>query len=102
MTKRKPAHDPDTGRFEARSPMNDPAMLEQTVRWVRAIDELEPLIKGMHEGFGDEGDQRSAVAMKAVDIALSTMKASMIEALAIDPQSKREALKKPLRAARLN
>jgi hypothetical protein len=97
--KRKLSRDPATGTFEAPSPQNDPAILEQAVRWVRAIEELLPLF-----GVGglDLEDEKSAMVIKVSGLCLSTLRQSMLDQLALadDKEFLREAKKPILRAAR--
>lgn len=101
---KRPARAPETGRFESASPLNDPAILEQTVRWVRAITELEPLVKHMQASFANGGtpeDVRASAGMLAVDMTLAGLKASLLEALSVEPAEKRRALSPEVSALRV-
>lgn len=92
----KTSRDPSSGHFEPASPFTDPSMLDQAVRWVRAIDELRPLLLG----FADDLDPKVVGASYVSLTVLDTLKQSMLEALSVDKDAVRDATKPLLRAVR--
>jgi len=97
--KRKLLRDPSAGTFEAPSPLNDPAILDQAVRWVRAIDELLPIFEHVVAGLVDAN---SAKINEALALVLSTYKKSILDQLALadDKEFLKSAKNPVLRAAR--
>jgi hypothetical protein len=89
---------PESGQIEAASPSNDPAILAQAIRWVRAIDELAPAL----DSFADDDNREVVALMGATSRVLQTLKRSMLDALAVDPDSLREVKKPVLRVAHLS
>jgi len=89
--------DPLTGSFEGLTPQNDPALLDQCVRWVRAINELEPMLSAL---ASDAADPVAGEVMQITVRALEVLRASMLDALTLDPEMKRQAINPVLRAAR--
>jgi len=81
MAKRKLPRDPGSGRFEVPSPQNDPALLDQAVRWVRAIDQLHPLFEFASKQKG--GDDRNVAVHRLVAEMLTAYKKSFIEGLSL-------------------
>lgn len=98
-SKKKPSHDPSTGQFESRTPMNDPAMAQQAVRWVRAIDELAPLFeKGAWDG---SLQAHYAGGMDGVGLVLKTLKQSLLEGLSVaDDKDFYKSARKPVLSMR--
>ena len=92
--------DPASGTFDSLSPLNDTAMLEQAVRWVRSITELEPLIVDLAR---EASDPTARQAMQITAAALSVLRASMLDALSADRDldAVRDLTKPVLKAARL-
>lgn len=96
--KRRLARDSVTGKFEQPTLLDDPQFYDQVVVWVRAINDLEPMLAGMAMHMDDQTD---ATAVATVGAALSVLKRSFLEQLAADPESLKEAKKKRLDAKRL-
>lgn len=93
----KTRRDPSTGSFEGLTPQNDPALLDQCVRWVRAINELEPMLSAL-ASEADDPATRHAIAITAR--SLEVLRATVLDALTVDPELKRQATNPVLRAAR--
>lgn len=96
--KRRLPRDSVTGKFEPPTLLDDPQFYDQVVVWVRAINDLEPMLAGMAMHMDDKDD---AKAIATVGAALSVLKQSFLEQLAADPESLKEAKKKRLDAKRL-
>ena len=78
-----------TGRFTIPDPQDDPAVLDEFLRAVRAIDCLEPLLKATLEGEGaDSTMQRMFLVTRVV---LAQMKAQLL--LELEAQEDRSWLK---------
>lgn len=92
----KAKRDPSSGQFEPSSPLNDPALLDQAIRWVRAIDELRPALLA----FNDSTDSKVALVSEVSLLMLETLKLSMLDALSPDQEATRDAITPLLRAAR--
>lgn len=100
-TKRRPARDTASGKFEAASPFTDPALFDQLVRVVRAVTDLEPMLSASVLVFKQLGDHKSAAMASMVGTYLASLKDSALRDLAADPESLREAKKKRMEAKRL-
>lgn len=86
-----------SGHFDLASPLTDPSMLYQAVRWVRAIDELRPVLLAF-------ADSPTPTIVASVNISLAVfdaLKQSILDALSVDKEAFREAKKPLLRAVRL-
>jgi hypothetical protein len=96
--KRAPARDSDSGKFESASPLSDPELMELALRIVRAVNDLEePLaVMALHAQ-----DEVSAKGFAFVGASLAVLRDSMLQQLAADPESLREAKKKRIDAKRL-
>ncbi len=99
--KRKPARDATSGKFEQASPHADPELMDQLVRMVRAIKELEPFLAASVLAFTQTGDQLSAGMASMVGGYIATLKDAALRDLAADPESLKEAKKRRLDAERL-
>jgi hypothetical protein len=101
-TPKKPtARSAASGKFEA-DPYADPELMDQLVRYVRAINDLEPLLSGvvlMYKSMGNTGREAEAVAF--LGMLLANLKQEAIRSLAVDPEARTEAKKKRLEAKRL-
>lgn len=96
--KRRLPRDSVTGKFEPSTLLDDPQFYDQVVVWVRAINDLEPLLAGMAMQMEEQIDAKAVATVGAV---LSVLKQSFLEQLAADPESIKEAKKKRLDAKRL-
>ena len=94
--KSAPARDPSSGQFEVASPFSDPDLAHMAVRTVRAISDLQPILAELARG-DDERAKLTAVA----GLVLSLLKDSVLQELAVDPQSLKDAKKKRLEAVAL-
>jgi hypothetical protein len=101
-TPKKPtARNAASGKFEA-DPYADPLLMDQLVRYVRAISDLEPLLSGvvlMYKAM--DGHEREAQTVAFLGAFLANLKHEAISSLAVDPEARREAKKKRLEAAHL-
>lgn len=96
-SKTKAKRDPSSGQFDPLSPLNDPALLEQAIRWVRAIDELSPVLLA----FSDNLEPDVAGLAEVSFLTLGALKKSLLDALSPDQDAVRDATKPLLRAVRL-
>lgn len=96
--KRAPARDPDSGKFEAASPLSDPQLMDFALRIVRAVNDLEEPLAAMALHSEDEA---SAKGFAFVGATLAVLRDAMLQQLAADPESLKEAKKKRLDAKRL-
>lgn len=96
----KVSRDVDTGRFES-NPYSDPKLLDQLVRVVRAVKDLEPMLSAAVLAFKQTGDERSALIASTTGVYLATLKDAALRSLAVDSESLREAKKKRLDVERL-
>ena len=96
--KRAAPRDPNSGKFEAGSPLNDPELMDYALRIVRAVDDLQEPIAKMAIYAEDE---TSAKGMAFVGATLAVLRDAILRQLAADPESLREAKKKRLDAKRL-
>lgn len=99
--KRKPARDTTSGKFEAASPFSDPELMDQLVRMVRAIQDLEPFLSASVLAFTQLGDKWSAGIASMVGVYIATLKDAALRDLAADPESLKDAKKRRLEAKRL-
>ncbi len=93
--KAKAARDEKTGRFQFEHD------LEELVKLVRAVTDLEPVIAASVLSFKQLGDDRSAEMAGGVGAYLAVLKDSAVRALSVDPESVKELKKKRLEAERL-
>lgn len=98
--KAKAARDEKTGRFES-SPLTDPYLLDQLIKVVRAVQDLEPMLAASVLAFKQLGDEESAAAASMVGGYLAELKRVSLEDLSTDPESLREVKKKRVEAKRL-
>lgn len=96
--KRAPSRDTSSGQFEAASPLTDPDLMDFALRIVRAITVLEEPLAALALSLDCEG---SAKASAFVGAFLASLKDSMLQELAADPDSLKDAKKKRLEAKRL-
>lgn len=89
--------DQATGSFEGLWPQNDPALLDQAVRWVRAINEIRPVLLE----FADSADPMVVSAAGISFAVLESLKNSLLDVLVVDKVALRDATKPLLRAVRL-
>jgi hypothetical protein len=91
----KRARNPESGKFEEVDPLNDPDLLDQCVRWIRAAEELAPLMAALARSQGD-GDEEAMTRMGAKFIGgwLLAFRATLVDQIAHDKDSSRE-VKKP-------
>lgn len=99
--KRKSARNPTSGKFEAGDPHTDPALMDQLVRMVRAVRDLEPFLSASVLMFTQLGDKRSASLAALVGTYLATLKDEALRDLAADPESLKDAKKLRLDSRRL-
>lgn len=99
--KRAPSRDPKTGKFEDVSPLNDPALLDQAVRIVKAINELERPLAVLATNPSEMDDGRNAQLAAAFGAFLAVWRDSILQQLAADPESMAEVKKKRLEAKHL-
>lgn len=92
--RKRVARDPKSGRFEADSPLNDPALLEFAVRTFRALDHLEPIFRAIGQSADAQARQFAAVGF-----VLAGMREDIRDQLVLDKAALREATKPLLRAA---
>lgn len=93
---RKLPRDASTGQFEPSDALNDSAKLDQAVRWVRAIDELRPLLLA----FADDASPNVVAVAGVSCLMLDSLKQSMLDALSVDKVALRDATKPRLHAVR--
>lgn len=99
--KRKTGRSSSTGKFESPSPYEDPLLLDQLVKVVRAVRDLEPTLAASVLVFKQLGDKESAAMASLAGVYLATLKAEALQALAVDPESLREVKKKRAEVKRL-
>jgi len=99
--KRRLARDPESGKFEAGNPHTDPELLDNLMRTVRAVRDLEPMLSAVVLMFKQLGDDKSAALASTCGMYLSELKTAAISSLAADPESMAELKKKRLDAKRL-
>lgn len=90
-----------TGQFES-DPYADPDLMDDLVRYVRAINDLEPLLSGMvlmHKAIGQEEHQGQSVA--SLGMLLANIKQEALRSLAVDPEARSEVKKMRVHANRL-
>lgn len=98
--KAKAARDEKSGRFES-SPLTDPYLLDQLIKVVRAVQDLEPMLAASVLAFRQMGDERSADMASGVGVYLATLKRVALEDLSTDPEARAEIKKKRVEAKRL-
>jgi len=90
-----------TGQFES-DPYADPALMDDLVRYVRAINDLEPLLSGMvlmHKAMGQEDHQGQSVA--ALGLLLANIKQEALRSLSVDAEARSEIKKLRVDSKRL-
>jgi hypothetical protein len=101
-TSKKPAARSEvTGRFET-DPYADPALMDDLVRYVRAIRDIEPLLSGvvlMYKTMGGHEQQADAVAF--LGLLLANLKQEALRSLSVDPEARREVKKLRVQAGKL-
>jgi len=97
---RKPGRDADTGRFES-NPYADPQLLDQLVKVVRAVRDLEPMLAASVLALKQMGDDKSALIASTCGAYLATLKDAALSSLAVDSESLNELKKKRLEVERL-
>jgi hypothetical protein len=92
----KRPRNPDTGKFEDVDPLNDPDLLDQCVRWIRAAEELTPLLAVLarQQGQGEE-ERFTRVGAKYLGAFLLAFRGTLVDAISFDKRALREA-KNPL------
>lgn len=99
--KRKPPRNPTSGKFDAGDPYTDPQLMDDLVRYVRAITVLEPVLSGTVLAYKQLGEESSAQMVSMAGLVLADLKQRALQSLAVDPESRTEAKKKRLDAQRL-
>lgn len=99
--KRKQPRNTTSGKFDATDPHADPELMDQLVRMVRAIQELEPFLAASVLAFTQTGDKLSAGMASMVGGYIATLKDAALRDLAADPESLKDAKKRRLEAQRL-
>lgn len=99
--KPKAGRNPTSGKFDAGDPHTDPELMDQLVRMVRAVRDLEPFLSASVLMFTQLGDKTLASLAALVGGYLSTLKDEALRDLAADPESLKEAKKRRLDAKRL-
>lgn len=99
--KRKPSRDSTSGKFDAASPHTDPELMDQLVRMVRAVQELEPFLSASVLAFTQTGDKVAAGMASMFGSYIATLKDAALRDLAADPDSLKESKKRRLDAKRL-
>lgn len=90
-------HSPDTGQFEGYTPFNDAGVLDHAVKTVRAIDHLEPVLRGLAAG---DADPFRAQCLTLLHQTLGIVRGSMLDALAVNKAALKESVKPELQATR--
>jgi hypothetical protein len=99
--KPKAGRNPTSGKFDAGDPHTDPELMDQLVRMVRAVRDLEPFLSASVLMFTQLGDKTSASLAALVGGYLSTLKDEALRDLAAEPESLKDAKKRRLDAKRL-
>lgn len=99
-TSAKATRDSGTGRFES-NPYADPQLLDQLVKVVRAVRDLEPMLSAAVLAFKQIGDDKSAIMASTTGLYLASLKHAALSSLAVDSESLNEAKKKRLEVERL-
>lgn len=99
--KRKPARNPTSGKFDAGDPFTDPDLMDNLVRYVRAITALEPLLSGVVLAYKQMGDEEAAQMVSVAGFVLADLKQQALQSLAVDPESRNEVKKKRIDARKL-
>lgn len=99
--KRKTGRSLTSGKFQVASPYDDPVLLDELVKVVRAIRDLEPMLAASVLMFKQLGKTEAAAMAGVTGVHLSVLKAKALEDLAADPESLREVKKKRVDAKRL-
>lgn len=95
--KRRLPRNPHTGTFEAPSPLNDPAILEAAVNWVRSIDKLHPLFEAIAKANKKQDPQSFAVHQLLADVLAGYRQVFLQQlSMADDPEPYRRAKLKPM------
>lgn len=97
-TKKRGAARNDKGQFEPLSPYEDPELLDQLVRLVRAVRDIQPMIAATVLAFKQLDDKESARLASLVGHYLDTLKAEALRSLSADPESQKEAKKARIEA----
>lgn len=99
--KRKQPRNTTSGKFDAADPHTDQELMDDLVRYVRAIQVLEPFVAASVLAYTQVGDKLSAGIGSLVGAYLGTLKDYALRDLAADPESLKEAKKRRLDAQRL-
>lgn len=97
--KRATPRSPDSGKFEAGSPLTDPELSHFAVQTVRAIRHLQPLLAAM--ASSDKEGSEVAMGMAVTGAILSLLERAVLEELSADSESLAELKKKRLEAKAL-
>lgn len=91
-----------SGRFEVATPINDPGVADQAVRWVRAMDELLPMLAELSKPGDDGWLPEFQVASAEAGVLLRSLRQALMQGLKAgdDKEFYREASKKLLTAPR--
>ena len=100
-TKKRGAARNDNGQFRALSPYEDPDLLYQLVRLVRAVRDIQPMVAATVLAFKQLGDKDSAQLASLVGHYLDTLKAQALRSLSVDPEAQKDAKKARIDAKRL-
>lgn len=100
-TKKRGAARNDKGQFEPLSPHEDPELLDQLVRLVRAVRDIQPMIAATVLAFKQLDDKDSAQLASLVGHYLNTLKDQALRSLSVDPEAQKDAKKARLDAKRL-
>jgi hypothetical protein len=100
-TKKRGAARNEKGQFEPLSPYEDPELLDQLVRLVRAVRDIQPMIAATVLAFKQLDDKDSAQLASLVGHYLDTLKDQAVRSLSVDPESQKEAKKARIEAKRL-
>lgn len=99
--KRKTGRSLTSGKFQSPGPYDDPQLLDQLVKVVRAVRDLEPMLAASVLVFKQLGNHEAAAMAGVTGVHLGILKAKALEDLAADPESMREVKKKRVDAKRL-